>query len=156
MDFDRRQWHPSYPQLKAFAAVTQERSFGAAASVLGISQPAVSVQIRDLERSVGYPLFQRGPRGVELTTVGTALIPFARRALDALTDFTLAAAPSGVESVVRLGAGLSPEISLQLSEQRTDSLLNSLREHSIDLALLALPVYLPDIETFELFTDTFH
>lgn len=170
MDFDRRQWHPSYPQLKAFVAVTQERSFGSAASVLGISQPAVSVQIKDLERSVGYPLFQRGPRGVELTTVGTALIPFARRALDALTDFTLAAAPSGVESVVRLAAiptlapyllpkivaGLSPEISLQLSEQRTDSLLNSLREHSIDLALLALPVYLPDIETFELFTDTFH
>ncbi len=170
MDFDRRNWHPTYPQLRAFVAVTQERSFGSAAHVLGISQPAVSVQIRDLESSVGFPLFQRGSRGVELTSVGTALIPFARRALDALADFTKAAAPHGVDSVLRLGAiptlapyllpkivaGLGSTISLQLSEQRTDVLVNSLRDHSIDLALLALPIAHSDIETFELFTDTFH
>ena len=170
MDFDRRNWHPTYPQLRAFVAVTQERSFGSAAHVLGISQPAVSVQIRDLESSLGFPLLQRGSRGVELTSMGTALIPFARRALEALTDFTMAAAPHGVDSVLRLGAiptlapyllpkvvaGLGSSISLQLSEQRTDVLVNSLRDHSIDLALLALPVTNPDIETLELFTDTFH
>jgi LysR family hydrogen peroxide-inducible transcriptional activator len=170
MDFDRRHRHPTYPQLRAFVAVTQERSFGSAAHVLGISQPAVSVQIKDLESSVGFPLFQRGSRGVELTSVGASLIPFARRALGALADFTLAAAPHGVESVLRLGAiptlapyllpkivaGLGGTISLQLSEQRTNFLVDSLRDHSIDLALIALPISQPDIETFELFTDTFH
>lgn len=170
MDFDRRKWHPTYPQLRAFVAVTQEGSFGAAANALGISQPAVSVQIRDLETALGFPLLQRGSRGVELTSVGVSLIPFARRALDALADFTLAAAPHGVDSVLRLGAiptlapyllpkivaGLGSTISLQLSEQRTDVLINSLRDHSIDLALLALPIIHSDIETLELFTDTFH
>jgi len=170
MDLDRRNWHPTYPQLRAFVAVTQERSFGSAADLLGISQPAVSVQIRDLESSVGFPLFQRGSRGAELTSVGSSLIPFARRALDALSDFTIAAAPHGVDSVLRLGAiptlapyllpkivaGLGSTISLRLSEQRTDVLVNSLRDHSIDLALLALPITHSDIETLELFTDTFH
>jgi LysR family hydrogen peroxide-inducible transcriptional activator len=170
MDFDRRNWHPTYPQLRAFVTLTQERSFGAAAHVLGISQPAVSVQIRDLESSVGFSLFQRGSGGVELTSVGASLIPFARRALDALADFTTAAAPRRVDSVLRLGAiptlapyllpkivaGLGNTISLQLSEQRTDVLIGSLRDHSIDLALLALPITHSDIETCELFTDTFH
>lgn len=170
MDFDRRKWHPTYPQLRAFVAVTQEGSFGAAANVLGISQPAVSVQIRDLEAALGFPLLQRGSRGVELTSVGAGLIPFARRALEALADFTTATVPHGVDSVLRLGAiptlapyllpkivaGLGNKISLQLSEQRTDVLINSLRDHSIDLALLALPITHSDIETMELFTDTFH
>jgi LysR family hydrogen peroxide-inducible transcriptional activator len=170
MDFDRRKWHPTYPQLRAFVAVTQEGSFGAAANALGISQPAVSVQIRDLEAALGFPLLQRGSRGVELTSVGSTLIPFARRALEALADFTTASAPHGVDSVLRLGAiptlapyllpkivaGLGNTISLQLSEQRTDVLINSLRDHSIDLALLALPIAPSDIETLELFTDTFH
>jgi LysR family hydrogen peroxide-inducible transcriptional activator len=170
MDFDRRKWHPTYPQLRAFVAVTQEGSFGAAANALGISQPAVSVQIRDLEAALGFPLLQRGSRGVELTSVGAALIPFARRALEALADFTTASAPHGVDSVLRLGAiptlapyllpkivaGLGSTISLQLSEQRTDVLINSLRDHSIDIALLALPITPSDIETLELFTDTFH
>ena len=170
MEFDRRNWHPTYPQLRAFVALTQERSFGSAAHVLGISQPAVSVQIRDLETSIGFPLFQRGSRGVELTSIGASLIPFARRALDALTEFTHAAAPQSVDSVLRLGAiptlapyllpkivaGLGSTISLRLSEQRTDVLINSLRDHSIDLALLALPIVDSDIETCELFTDTFY
>jgi LysR family hydrogen peroxide-inducible transcriptional activator len=107
---------------------------------------------------------------VELTSVGATLIPFARRALEALADFTTASAPHGVDSVLRLGAiptlapyllpkivaGLGSTISLQLSEQRTDVLINSLRDHSIDLALLALPITPSDIETMELFTDTFH
>ena len=170
MEFDRRIWHPTYPQLRAFVAVTQERSFGSAAHVLGISQPAVSVQIRDLETSIGFPLFQRGSRGVELTSIGTSLIPFARRALDSLAEFAQAAAPQSVDSALRLGAiptlapyllpkivaGLGGAISLQLSEQRTDVLVNSLRDHSIDLALLALPIVDSDIETCELFTDTFY
>ena len=170
MEFDRRKWHPTYPQLRAFVAVTQERSFGSAAHVLEISQPAVSVQIRDLETSIGFPLFQRGSRGVELTSIGACLIPFARRALDALTEFTHAAAPQSLDSVLRLGAiptlapyllpkivaGIGSTISLRLSEQRTDVLINSLRDHSIDLALLALPIVDSDIDTCELFTDTFH
>jgi LysR family hydrogen peroxide-inducible transcriptional activator len=56
----------------------------------------------------------------------------------------------------KIVAGLGSTISLQLSEQRTDVLINSLRDHSIDLALLALPITPSDIETMELFTDTFH
>jgi LysR family hydrogen peroxide-inducible transcriptional activator len=122
-----------------------------------------------LETSIGFPLFQRGSRGVELTSIGSSLIPFARRALDALAEFAHAAAPQSVDSVLRLGAiptlapyllpkivaGLGSTISLRLSEQRTDVLVNSLRDHSVDLALLALPIVDSDIETCELFTDTF-
>ena len=68
-------------QLRTFIEVTEHRSFSDAARVLGISQPAVTMQIQALETDVGATLLDRRYRKVELTEAGHALIPYARKVL---------------------------------------------------------------------------
>ena len=64
----------TYAQLKAFHAVAEERSFQRAAQRLYLTQPAVSIQIRNLERDSGRTLFRRGGHRVELTEEGRVLL----------------------------------------------------------------------------------
>jgi DNA-binding transcriptional LysR family regulator len=70
-------------QLSYFVAVAEEGQFTRAANRVSVAQPAVSAQIRRLERELGEALFHRDRRGVTLTTAGDALLPHARAALAA-------------------------------------------------------------------------
>jgi DNA-binding transcriptional LysR family regulator len=74
----------SLPQLRAFVTLADERSFTRAARRLNLSQPALTVQIRNLELSFGGKLFDRDPGGVALTRVGGELAPRLRRLLSDL------------------------------------------------------------------------
>jgi DNA-binding transcriptional LysR family regulator len=65
-------------QLRYFVVVARERSLTRAAATIPVAQQSLSAQIRSLERQVGAPLFERGPRGVELTEVGRVLLAEAR------------------------------------------------------------------------------
>lgn len=73
-------------QLEAFLTVAKLRSLRQAARVLFVTQPAVGSRIRNLEQEVGAELFHRSAAGVELTAAGRAFLPYAQRALWALTD----------------------------------------------------------------------
>lgn len=73
-------------QLRTFVTVVDHRSFSEAAHVLGISQPAVTMQIQALEADVGATLLDRGYRKVELTEAGRLLLPHARRVLAELEE----------------------------------------------------------------------
>ncbi|MCF3961291.1 LysR family transcriptional regulator [Streptomyces fuscigenes] len=74
--------------LRTFVAVHRAGSFTRAAALLGLSQPAVTSQIRTLERQLGRPLFLRQARGVTPTTVGDELAHRAAPHLDALVEIT--------------------------------------------------------------------
>jgi DNA-binding transcriptional LysR family regulator len=73
-------------QIEAFVQVAQHRSFSKAADSLFLTQPSVTARIQSLERDLGEALFERNGRGVRLTEMGTAFLPFARRALKALQE----------------------------------------------------------------------
>lgn len=71
-------------QLRTFISVVDHGSFSEAARLLGISQPAVTMQIQALEADISATLLDRGYRKVELTEAGHVLAPYARRVLDEL------------------------------------------------------------------------
>jgi len=73
-------------QLRTFIAVVDHGSFSEAARALGVSQPAVTMQIQALEADIAATLLDRGYRKVALTEAGRALLPHARRVLDELED----------------------------------------------------------------------
>src|SRR6185437_8682631 len=70
----------------AFVQVAQHRSFSKAAESLFLTQPYVTARIQSLERDLGESLFERNGRGVRLTEMGSAFLPYARRALKALQE----------------------------------------------------------------------
>ena len=97
-------------ELRYFAAVAEELYFTRAAERLYVSQPALSKQIRMLERQLGAPLFERDKQGARLTAVGAALLPHARRVLGEW-DSALAAverAKARQRSTLVVGMSTSP------------------------------------------------
>jgi DNA-binding transcriptional LysR family regulator len=81
--------------LRTFVAVHRAGSFTRAAALLGLSQPAVTSQIRTLERQLGRPLFLRRARGVTPTAVGDELAQRAAPHLDALLEITESGSDAG-------------------------------------------------------------
>jgi DNA-binding transcriptional LysR family regulator len=73
-------------QLRIFSAVAQHLSFARAAETLHLTPPAVSMQVKELEASVGLPLFDRSGRRVSLTTTGEYMLSYARRVLAVMKD----------------------------------------------------------------------
>src|SRR4030095_17020181 len=88
---------PPLIELRAFEAVARHLSFRRAASELGVTPPAISHQIRMLERFCGVALFRRRPRPVALTEAGAQLYPVIRAGL---TDFA-----SAIASVRKAASG---------------------------------------------------
>ncbi|MFT5505770.1 MAG: LysR family glycine cleavage system transcriptional activator [Gammaproteobacteria bacterium] len=76
---------PPLKWLMSFEAAARHLSFTAAAQELGLSQAAVSYQIKCLEGKIGFPLFDRKPRNLQLTDIGHAYLPSIRRVFDELT-----------------------------------------------------------------------
>jgi DNA-binding transcriptional LysR family regulator len=150
--------------LRYFVAVAEELHFTRAAERLFVSQPALSKQIRMLERQLGAPLFDRGREGVRLTPVGEALLPHARRTL-AEWDRGWAAAErakrrqratlvagmstspgrGGLLSAIRSRfTGLYPEVTVQLRQVSWDDPTAGLAEGTVDVAFVWLPLPSPD------------
>ncbi|APU15126.1 MULTISPECIES: LysR family transcriptional regulator [Actinoalloteichus] len=149
----------SLRQLEYLVAVADHGSFTRAAELLHVTQPALSHQMRILERSAGGPLLERLPRSVRLTPAGRAMLPHARAALaDAYRAGCAARQASGLEqgelrlaAVYSVGLGVLPpvlrrwrqdhrDVQISLSEHRhTDELLAAMTEGAADLAVGPLP-----------------
>jgi len=161
-------------QLRYFEAVARLRHFGRAAEDCAISQPALSMQIKELEESLGQPLVERGTRGLRLTGFGEVFLAHARKILASVADIeALALAASGSPSgVLRLGViptiapyllpaiitGLErdfPGLALLPRETVTQRLLEELQDGRLDAAILALPISEPSLAELPLFTENF-
>ncbi|MGW1838305.1 LysR family transcriptional regulator [Streptomyces sp. BBFR2] len=101
-------YDPTVQQLRSLLTLAEELHFGRAAARLYLTQPALSLQIRTLERRLGVRLFARTSRRVEVTPVGRALLPLVRNivgATDELRDAALSSAAAG--DTLRLRVGLT-------------------------------------------------
>ncbi|MDF3065661.1 MAG: hypothetical protein K0R38_1262 [Polyangiaceae bacterium] len=117
--------------LRYFAAVAEERHFGRAAERLGIAQPPLSKQLQDLESELGYPLFDRSRRPVELTAAGLTLLEHTRSLLESVE--------LAVRETRRAGAGHRGRMSIgypsSLAYSGLTQLLRAFRERSPDVAI---------------------
>lgn len=144
--------------LKYFIALTETRHFGRAAERSFVTQPTLSGQIKKLEEELGVTLFERTKKTVALTAIGKALLPYARRAVEeaeALARLAHAgrdplAGPLRLGVIPTLSLYLMPLIirpfkrtcpglTLILTEESTGHLLERLRRHELDAALVATP-----------------
>ena len=142
-------------QLEYLVTVVDQSSFTKAAELLHVTQPALSHQIRALERSAGGPLLERLPRGVRLTPTGRAMLPHARAALaDAERARCAARQAAGLEvgelqiatlysitlgvlpSALREWRRTRPNVGIRLFEHRhTDELVDAMNAGEADLAV---------------------
>src|SRR5215475_4710475 len=148
MDVDVRLW-------RAFATVAEELHYGRAAERLHITQPALSRQIRDLERALGITLFDRTSRRVVLSQAGQAVLGQARRALTESDravrlarlaahgdwgELAIAALPSvalaQLPAIVRAYRDAHPAIGITISESFDDEQLAALAAGRIDAGFL--------------------
>lgn len=164
----------SLRDLEYAVAVGREHHFGRAAESCGVSQAALSEQVRKLESILGVPLFERTTRKVEATARGEAilqqaeaLLGDARRLLD---DARRSAEPLSGElrlgvistlgpyympSVIALGRECFPKLALRLLEATTDELLAGLRLGKLDAILVALPIPMDGLVAEPLFFEPF-
>jgi DNA-binding transcriptional LysR family regulator len=139
-------------QLRAFVAVAREGNLTRAAQRLHLTQPAVSLQIKALQRTLNLQLFSRSPTGMTLTDDGSKLLPFAERLMESVAEFRQGAAAlhstlSGSLSIgtildpefIRLGAFLKrlvetyPQLSTRLQHGMSGSVLQQIRNGSLDV-----------------------
>jgi len=145
-------------QLEYFVAVAEELHFGRAADRLHIGQPAVSQQLRRLERELAAELFDRSPRHVRLTPAGEALLPQARDVLAAVARAraAVAAVPAARAAMLRIGTSsglgerlelvlddlvrLAPDLGMELVTGPTAERLDRVADGSLDAAFVRGPV----------------
>ena len=161
-------------QLRYFEAVAQQGHFGRAADICSISQPALSMQIKELETTLGIALFERGTRTVRLTQAGEELLPRVRdilQSVDELTDVARAAqktltgrlrlgviptiAPYLLPRIIGDLSRMAPDLDIHVRETMTQRLLQELSAGRIDAAIVALPVSEPTLVEVPLFSEDF-
>lgn len=160
--------------LKYLVALADLRHFGKAAEACFVSQPTLSTQIRKLEEELGVVLIERAPRKVMLTAAGQDVVQRARRIVADVDEMKEAARRSHdpASGTLRLGVFPTlgpyllphvvpalreafPQLELLLVEEKSDVLLQRLRDGQLDAALLALPLHDEQLHAQFLFEEPF-
>ncbi|MDM7255145.1 MAG: LysR substrate-binding domain-containing protein [Paracoccus sp. (in: a-proteobacteria)] len=160
--------------LRYFEALARHGHFGRAAEACAISQPALSLQMKELEALLGAPLIERGPREVRLTPLGQEFVLRARDILRAVNELgQLArtaigpmigklrlgviptAAPYLLPAVIHRLARAFPGIDPHPREAVTQKLVADLHEGRLDAAIVALPLSEPALHEEALFDEEF-
>jgi LysR family hydrogen peroxide-inducible transcriptional activator len=161
-------------QLRYFEALARDGRFRRAADACAISQPALSMQIKELEQELGGDLFERNAREVKLTAFGQTFALRVRDILRAVDELADLARASRDPFLARLRIGIIPTIApyllpaiindlnrtfdgieIQVRETQTAKLVQELAQGELDLAIVALPVSEPFLTELKLFEEEF-
>jgi LysR family hydrogen peroxide-inducible transcriptional activator len=158
--------------FKYLVAVVEHRHFGRAAEACSVSQPTLSSQIRKLEDELGVKLLERTNKRVELTPVGAQILEHARQALAEAREMEAVAQSARDPLVGPLRLGVIPTLApylmplilkplrqscpglnIELWEDQTRALIDGVRSHRLDAALLATETGAPEVTEIELFKE---
>ncbi len=161
-------------QLRYFEAAARLGHFGQAAAECAVTQPALSMQIKEFEEALGATLFERRPGEAVLTPLGREIAERASRILLAVNDLAAIATHRGKVLSGPLSLGIIPTLApyilprllvhlqktypglrLELREAQTKAMLAELSRGELDLVMAALPVESGDFESEHLFDDRF-
>jgi LysR family transcriptional regulator, hydrogen peroxide-inducible genes activator len=160
--------------LRYLEALAQHRHFGRAAGACAVTQPALSMQIRELEKELDAKLIERRPGEAALTEIGIEVVRRGESVLAAARDLVDFARHRGRTLADRLKLGIIPTLApyvlpkvlpvlqkrypdliVELRETQTKILLEELVGGDLDAVMLALPIANVEIETAALFDDAF-
>jgi LysR family hydrogen peroxide-inducible transcriptional activator len=158
--------------IRYLVAVSEHRHFGRAAEACNVSQPTLSSQIRKLEIELGVTLLERTNKRVDITPVGSQILIHAQRALAEASQMEAVARAARDPLVGPLKLGVIPTLApylmpillkplrlaypglaIELWEDQTRSLIDGLRNHRLDAALLATAPDAPEITEIALFDE---
>lgn len=161
--------------LKYLVAVADLCHFGKAAEACFVTQPALSMQIKKLEETLGVQLFERTNKSVMLTEIGKSMTQYARNILLNVEHMKEAArtmqdpfagtlhigviptlAPYLLPHILPELSALFPKLNMYLIEDTTDNLVKQLIEGKLDVALLALPLEDENLVATPLFAEAFY
>lgn len=161
-------------QFRYFEALAREGHFGRAAELCSISQPALSLQIKDLEDSLGTPVFERGARQIRLTAFGEVFRARVHTILQAVDELDDLARTARRQPFSRLRLGVIPTVApyllpriigdllaafpgldLNVRESVTPKLMQELAEGRLDAAIVALPISDPAFAEWPLLSEEF-
>lgn len=161
-------------QFRYFEALANQGHFGRAAESCSISQPALSVQIKELEETLGIVLFERGAKRVRLTAFGEEFAVRVRdilRSVDELTDMARASrdgligrlrigviptiAPYLLPTIIGNLTQDNPGLEIHVRETQTQKLIAELSEGRLDTAIVALPISEPSLTEVAVFDEKF-
>jgi LysR family transcriptional regulator, hydrogen peroxide-inducible genes activator len=161
-----------FHQLKYVCAIAETGSFSRAAERCQIAQPSLSQQVLKLEEDLGAKLFDRLGRSIRITEAGRAFLPHARSILEQMEAARSSVADKKTDVRGSVAVGVIPTIApyllpgytaafarryvdakLRIVEETTPMLVEALRDLSVDLAVLALPLRHKDLESFPIRTE---
>nr|WP_314088802.1 LysR substrate-binding domain-containing protein [uncultured Shinella sp.] len=161
-------------QLRYFEALARHGRFRLAADACAISQPALSMQIKELEEELGNPLFERNARDVTLTAFGETFAHRVRDILQAVDELGELARAARNPFLARLRIGIIPTVApyllpviindlnraydgiqIDVRETQTARLIQELTQGDLDIAIVALPVSEPSLTEMKLFDEDF-
>lgn len=159
-------------ELRYLVAIAEHRHFGRAAQACNVSQPTLSSQIKKLEEELGVTLLERTNKRVALTSVGSQILEHARRALAEAAQMEAVARAARDPLIGPLKLGVIPTLApylmplilkplkqaypgltIELWEDQTRALIENLRNHKLDAALLATEPDVPEVTEIELFRE---
>ncbi|KHG32891.1 LysR family transcriptional regulator [Sulfurospirillum sp. MES] len=156
--------------LKVFVAVSEQKSISLGALELGFTQSNVTLRIKQLEKTLGYELFHRVPKGVILTQEGEKLYPLAKEIVQKIENASIQMQNMKEQTLLRIGTSQAnatirllrfietvqrdfPLMSLEVYTSGTPSVLEKLLAYQIDIAFITGDPKHLDIEVLNQFSD---